>query len=308
MDAKYGMANHLDSIRREANITVADFCDGICSERQYSRYLNGSQQIRQEKLNAFCERLGLSPQGFYRSYYLDESRDYKMVVELFETLYSYDLPRIKLKLDELEKYNFTYHYAERLYKFCIYRYQYMSKQVPMSHSLAQYSELIDYPNMMNKKHVTFIDVVTLIEIARTAGLAKKDITPLEFLYDILVKEDKMYVSSDEAYMLPTIYYIVAQFYGSLGNHDKSIMICDKGIDYHHKIRSNDTLASLYYFRSLGYFSKGNKEEAFKSARKCLYTHISKGDMRRYKITCELLQKDFGVDPITYFNIDKDTEF
>ncbi len=307
MDQKHSMANHLDNIRQEAKITIANFCEGICSERQYSRYLNGSQQIRQEKLNAFCDKIGFTPQSFYRTYYQSESRDYAQAVELFGLLYQKDLTKIKAKLDELDDYEFNYNFASKLYNFSIIKYQYLTKQVPLLFSLDQYSKLIDYPNVLEKEHVTFIDLVSMVEIARTAGLGKKDYTPLEYLYDFLVEDKYIYVSSDETHMMPSIYFTVAQFYGSLGDHNKCSMICDIGIAYHNKNNLSSNLSDLYYFKSLALYKLGNKDEAFRFARRCLYSQIAKGDIEEYRILSALLKKDYGIDPIEYMSIDESTK-
>ena len=60
-------AYHLDNLRRKYNITVDEFCDGICNSRLYRRYLSGERTLTHLKIISFCERLGISPSDFYYS-------------------------------------------------------------------------------------------------------------------------------------------------------------------------------------------------------------------------------------------------
>ena len=307
MQDKYTVAQHLDKLRMEANIKIADFCEDVCSERQYSRYINGSQQIRQEKLQGFLDKLHLAPSNFYQSYYHNEYAETRLVFDVYELFNDKNYDLIKEKLDKLSTYTFGFQFARRLYEFCVIRYQYRTNKAPLLHLLNQYKELVGYPGMMKKTRFNFLDIVSLVEIARLGGLASKDYEPLEFLHSILINEDKMILSTDEKSLIAYVYFIVAQFLGKLGDNERCLNVCDKGIDLFNSTGKSYGLSSLYYFKSLVLFNTGHKEEAYRFARRSLYTDIATNNLDRYYHMSKILKKDFGIDPIEYVNINKDTK-
>ena len=72
---------HLDSIRIKKKVTVEKMCNGICSDRQYRKYLSGINNISDQKIMDFCNNLSISPRDFYYSLNEKDLYEYQEIRE-----------------------------------------------------------------------------------------------------------------------------------------------------------------------------------------------------------------------------------
>lgn len=296
---------HIDELRRQSSMKIPDFCDDICSERQYSRYMNGSNLMPQDKLIAFCDKLGLSPHEFYHSYYSHDSEDYKLSSTLFYSLVRKDYKNVQEQIDLLFDHQFINNQAEELFNYCLIRYQHETRSITRYYALDKYSGIIDYPNCLEKKLFNMIDIVCLLSIAFIEYDTKK-YNSLEFLTNLLLQGGLIYISSNTKDVLPSIYAAVSRLYGMLKDNEKELEISNKGIEYSLSINNNAALEQLYYYNSLAHYRLGSKDKAFDSARNCLITILSKKNYGYFEYMIDLMHKDFNIDPYTLLNIDKYT--
>ncbi|MFK5883477.1 MAG: helix-turn-helix domain-containing protein, partial [Candidatus Izemoplasma sp.] len=83
----------LDDIRRQKKITITNLCDGICSDRQYRRYMSGEHLLSQEKIYTFCEKLGISPGDFFYASLSKDKFDYRELYTLYSFLLSHQFDK-----------------------------------------------------------------------------------------------------------------------------------------------------------------------------------------------------------------------
>ena len=299
------IAYHIDELRRQSSIIIIDFCHGICSERQYSRYMNGSKNIPQKKLIEFCNKLGFSPDEFFHSYFINDSKDYNLSSSLFYTLVKKDYFSVKEQLDILSKHKFINIQAEELFNYCLIRCQHETKRITKYYALDKYSSIIDYPNCLKKKQFNMIDIVCLLSITVIEFESKK-YTSLEFLTNLLLQEKLIYLSSNSKDVLPSIYAAVSKLYGMLRNNEKELEISNRGIQYSLSINNNATLEQLYYYNSLALYRLGDKEKAFDSARNCLVTILSKQNYNFFEYMIGVMNNDFKINSYTFLHIDEHT--
>ncbi len=301
-DSNQNLFYHLDDLRIDSGISIADFCDGICDRRQYSRYKNGTQEVSLKNITKFYEKLGFSQIEFYYSFYNSEASDYQKVLRLFYSLMDQDYKKAKDLIIALEKTGIQGERSQRFFDYCILLMNYETKKVSSSHTYELMQRLIDYPNCLSKTHFDFIDMSALRIISKIE-FETKTYTALEFLYNSLLDMKFIYVSSEDRNILSSIYSNVARQYGMLDELEKVLAITDLGIKFCISINSMVQLEHLYYYKSLAHYKMGNHDDAFICARKSLAIVYAKNNKERLNQFTNVMTKDFGFDASKLFNSD-----
>ncbi len=285
---------HIDDLRRNRGIRVEDFVQDICSDRQYRRYLNGSNVIPQDKLILFIGKLGLTTSEFYNSFYKIEESISKKIRDIYVSVVKGELELAQKLYDEIKK---PIKISQENYTFFKLSEVILDLKHDKLTSLQAYDileELIDYPKCLSKNEFTFVEVASLQKMFQIKA-TYRDYSLIEILYDILIKADYLYLSSDKRYLFPRLYTTTGKYLGILGNIEESVKVALEGIDYSIKIRDMDSLEKLYYIVSLGYQKLGRVDEAYLFAQKCIATCVAKGDEKLVEKYNNFFRKEQGFE-------------
>ena len=285
---------HLDNLRRKSSIKVKDFCENICSDRHYRRYLSGENYISQEKLLQFTKKLNISTYEFYNSFYNFKGTEYHKVSELYALISKRKFVEATDLFKILNKKKMTSQQTKEFFEYCAILLNYHNKTITNSNALDRYRKLIDYPNCTNKDDFTFMEISVIDKIALLCS-EHQDYVPTDFLFDILYNKKINYVSSNTRYYLPSIYSNVAMIYGMKGDIQKSIDIAIDGISYSLRIGDNSSLINLYYLVSYGYKLIGSSTLAEEYATYCISTCISKKDDQSFIKFNNLFKREQGFE-------------
>ena len=77
---------YIEYLRKESKISRTDFCEGICSDRQYRKYINGESIMKQDKLLLFCKKLGFTIEQFYFSFNEYDKEETKIVMKFYNAV------------------------------------------------------------------------------------------------------------------------------------------------------------------------------------------------------------------------------
>jgi len=268
---------HLDYLRRLEKIKTEKFVEGVCSDRQWRRYLNGSHIIPQTKLTLICNKLGITMSEFEVSFLKREESTNKNLIQFEKAINSFDTNKANVIKSSLDITSMDSN-EKKFYEYCMILYEHIINKAADHYIIDKYSKLINFPFNKTKTMFTYLEVCCLNRIAKIERKFQK-FDALEVLYDILLSDNKIYLSSNNRYYLPTIYHTVTKSLWFKGDIDNSLRMTQKGISYSLGISDNKTLAGLYYIESYILDTMNRKNEAYEAAKKCIATCISKGDYK-----------------------------
>lgn len=290
---------HIDELRRESKIKVIDFCSGICSDRQYRRYLSGEQIVTQGNLIMFCEKIGLSPNDFYSSFYRKDAQENSKVTKIYNAIEAFNYSEVDILIKKLRNHKFLNKQSNKFYNFCLIKYNLLTNKITKVVAYDQYSDLVNYPSCLDKNTFDFVDIISIHRIAHLEYESGKD-KALQFLYRILFDRKLVYVSSDTSYILPAIYNGVTKILAMKELYVEGLKISSIGIDYCIMITDFHSLSNLYYGKSMMLMKLGRINEALEEAKKCLATAIAKNSEYEIDLFVRLLKKDFKINPMDLF--------
>lgn len=259
---------HLDYLRRISNLGIESFVEGICSPRQYHRYLNGTSHIPYDTFSKLCKRLDLSVNEFNFSFQSLGNSEFDDVRVFYSALCNRDKTKSEQSFNKLKNHNFNNDEAMRFFQFCETFYNQLYGYITKFTAFDRYVKLINYKNFEEKSIYTFMDGLCLIEIASLEmELGKTD--AITYLHEMLSDRKSRYVSSNTRYVLPQLYVRISKMYGINNQLDKSLEIAKEGVIYSLSINDMSTLEFLYYFIFLCNLKLKNLDEAKIYKQKCL---------------------------------------
>lgn len=285
---------HIDYLRSLNQITITDFCKDICDTRTYRRYKSNERTPSQDILNSFCEKLGLTQDEFYRSYHIGDKYDYNEITKLYMSIGNGDLQTAEKLIIDLNRRGVKSRESYRFLKLCnsLFDLKSMNPSYPLI--LNDLKELINYPKCLEKSMFTFIEIVALNEIGYVKSIYNNDITVIEKLYEVLLKDDMVSLSTNNRYFMGPIYESISIAYGKRGEFLKSYTIALEGIKRMISLKDSRGLHNLYYLASLGMFKDGKKNEAMELAKKCIATCIANNDEKTLEKMSNLFLKEQGI--------------
>ena len=117
-DNSVNYALFIDKLRRDARISIIDFCEGICSDRQYRRYINGNQLITQINIRLFSQKLGLVISDFYYSYHKQDNEESQKVNAIHKDIINGRFNDAKYGISQMENHKFLSVQSKRFFRFC----------------------------------------------------------------------------------------------------------------------------------------------------------------------------------------------
>ncbi len=281
MDIQTKYILHLDELRKEAKIKLSAFYKNIVDERTYRRYRKGDTKPSQEILLAFFDRLGLSHDEFYNSFYKSDQLDYNRIGRLFALITNNRLNEAYEELKILNSKRLITNESKRFLELCNIFYEIYSPNPSYPQILNNLRKLIDYPKCTNKKLFSFTELAAIRQIAVIQSKYKK-YEDANIFYKILTTEGFMSLTTNNRYFLGPYYASLSQIYGEKGDLELSLEVAEKGIDFSLKNKDHRSLPKLYYFASLCNFRLGLKETAFELAKKSIAICIATGDTATFK--------------------------
>ncbi len=288
---------HLDNIRIKRGMTVEQLTEGICTDRQYRRYVSGDSVLRLDMLNKFCDKLNIGINDFFYSLVQKDHLVYTDLVAAYRALNNnqFDLcidilKKINVDLLDLSNKNF--------YDFIYLKLQHVKKELSDINVMSKLIESNIYDNLFKTEIYDFIDILYIDLISQIEVKTKKK-DAFNLLVKLLNAPEDMYISTENKFLLPPIFANTSIILGRLNEIDESLAVAKRGIEFCLNQKLSHALPNLYYVEMLGYRANDRKEEMYVSAVKCLSSCIA-NNMHLYKIFYDLIKSDLGIDPLDLF--------
>lgn len=292
---------HLDVIRQKKNIKVVDLCDGICSDRQYRKYLSGTNNISDSRIIQFCNKMGVSSRDFYYTLNISDLNDFIHIKEIYWSLVNKNykntqslISKSKIKTEHLSNQN------QRLYNYCLIRNEYSTNNISDNDTINRIAKLIDFKAKELIKVFDFVDILLLLLVAEIEVKSQKTDT-LYVLTALLKTNQVLYLSPDSRELISPIYSNVCIMLGRLSKYEDILDINKAGIEFCLKYSFSKSLTRLYYTRAIALKKLDRSEESEEYAVKCLFNSLSLNNNEDYFKFSQCIMKDFDKTNLTIIN-------
>ncbi len=297
LDQSLLQSYHLDNIRIKRGMTVEHLTEGICTDRQYRRYVSGDSILRLDMLNKFCDKLNIGINDFFYSLVQKDHLIYTELVSAYRALNNKNFDQCidilkEIDVDSLDLSN------KNFYDFIYLKLQHEKKVISDINVMSKLIESKIYENLFKTEIYDFIDILYIHLISQIEVKTKKK-DAFNLLIKLLDVPEHIYISTENKFMLPPIFANTSIILGRLNEVDESLAIATRGIEFCLNHKLSHALPNLYYVQMLGFRATNRKEEMYVSAVKCLSSCIAT-DMNLYQTFYDLIKKDLGIDPSQLF--------
>jgi hypothetical protein len=289
---------HLDDIRRNRKINVIEFCNDICTERQYRRYLSGENQLSQKNLSLFIEKLNMTDMDFYNSFHRHDEDEYLKISRIYNHINNEKYDKAYDEVDSLKNKKFLGKLSHDFYKFCIILLHHNSGDYSDMYAIDLFAKLINYPQCLEKKSFNFVEIVCLNKIVFISSKYGK-FEASDKLLAVVMNEEFRYLSSNNRFVLPGVYTNLAIAFGRKGDYNTSSMLCNTGIKF--SLQTNDTsaLIQLYYMRALNKYYQGDRSDFLSDVMLSLYSTLVTDNPAQFNHYSKMCQEDFNLEISSY---------
>mgnify|MGYP002640451748 CR=1 FL=1 len=288
----------LDKLRDERNITITDFCDGICSRSNYSRYLNHEQKIPYDILEQLSAKLGLSIMHILRDY--NDTNTLKQEMnQLLVYVQNKDMNQIKKVLDDIDLNDVMDSYYYQMYTYALYKYQYLTKKINYQAFYQKLHDIVEYIFNHDNPEPNSFDYIILHQLA-TLEVTYDDLSSktIMILKDILQNSLFNTIHSENAnFHLPT-FMVVAKHLAIKKDYDSAMNIVDQAIKLSLKYDAFIILDSAYYLKGILELIDEHLDQAMRYYKLCLYVALGKQDKSIFDFYKRVILKDLdglGID-------------
>lgn len=293
----------IDELRKENNITVESFCDDICSVRQYWRYLNGSNLCPPSKVTSLLVKLNMTYNEFYNYFYIKSHSEQVKLDKLYNHIFCNEYVYANNMINKLHRVNLSTFETQQFYDLCKHLFQVEFSDYSLSSKIEKHSKYINYPQILDKEFIGFIELNVLAKIAKHESIVGES-RCTNYLYKIY-KTRSFYISSNNRYVIPALLVQLSKIFGKLNDFEKSYDIANEGILYSINNYDSKALSSLYYLSALCEFKLGMRDKFDVNLVKCLATSISNGDNTTFQHYLKLIKKVFLIEESNLlFSIEK----
>lgn len=288
----------LDKIRDERNITITDFCEGICSRSNYARYLNYKQKIPYDVLEQLSAKLGLSLMHVLRDYNNNNNNNLKIQMnQLLVYVQNKDINQIKKLLDTIDLNSVMDSYYYQMYTYAFYKYQYLTRETNYQDYYQKLHDIVEYIFNHDTPEPNSFDYIILHQLA-TLEVTYDDLPDktLTILKDTLQNKTIHTIHSENAnFHLPT-FMVVAKHLAIKKDYVSSMNIVNQAIKLSLEFDASIILDSAYYLKGILELIQEDIDKAVHYYKLCLYTALSKQDKSLFVFYKKIILKDLdGLD-------------
>lgn len=197
----------LEKIRIDRNLSVADICDGIISERTYYRYLHSNGEMRCDIFAKLAQRLDLSSVEIVKYAFYFHKKDPGITKFIFRlhTRHFVDIEPIYQSILNHHEENLPLRY---LLDACLKKYEYIISKITKANYISALEKIVEISNPNENNNI----FVLLTRVLYFEAAPDNNHYSAEFLAQTLLKVD---------FRMSVMFYIIALdclIYSNLGNN------------------------------------------------------------------------------------------
>ena len=286
----------LDKIRDERRMTITNFCEGICSRSNYSRYLNHEQKVPYDVLEQLCTKLGLSIMHILRDYSNSNTLNQEMN-QLLMYVQNGEIKQIKESLDTIDLNCVMDSYYYQIYSYALYKYQYLTKEINYQRYYQKLQDMLEYIFNKDTYEPNSFEYIILHQLA-TLEVTYDDLSDktIMILKSILQNNSSNTIHLENAnFHLPS-YTLVAKHLAINKDYQSAMNIVNQAIKLSLEFDAFIILDSAYYLKGILELIKEDIDNAIHYYKLCLYTALSKQGQSLFDFYKKIILKDLdGID-------------
>jgi len=287
---------HLDTIRKKKNITIAKLCKDICNVRQYSKYKSGENNISELRLVQLLESMNVSTRDFYFTLHEKDTEDYNKIKGIYSSIANGNYLEAKKMLDVDINQPFLSIQNTRLLEYCRIRYLYDSKKNLPFYTVDLIKKHINVSDISKTEVFDFVDILFLLLLAKIEVTVHKTET-LDILIKILKNPEMLYFSPEKRDLVAPIYSNVCVMLGKLGRYEEMLVINSLGIDFCKNYSFSRSLTKLYECRAIALNDLERFSETEEFIVKCYANSLANDTEDMTKKLYIKLVKKFNKSPV-----------
>ncbi|WP_025724651.1 helix-turn-helix domain-containing protein [Acholeplasma granularum] len=293
------LALFLEQLRVSRGLSQEDFTEGIISNRQYQRYINGSSAMPFHLLDAFSERLNIKKEILLLEFDNYASKETQLILDYFNAVSNKDLINAsKIKENINSKYIMDYTNL-MLYNFSELTETYILNKIDKIKYVSELSKLIDYPKILKKATVNTHEVVILSTLLDNVSETEK--TQIVSKLSSFLSNPNLVWTGSEIITYNVVLFRLAKYSGIIKDFERVINFCNLGIKLNFKAKYFLNLEYYYYFLALSYFELNQKELFEENLYRCFTVLEVKDNHEKTMIMADIIKRDFNVDLIEFVN-------
>lgn len=283
----------IDGIRIERGLSRIDLIDEVVSLSQYKRYLRGVAPIPNNVVIELADRLKYNITDLYSLYTKKYSKEDSQLREVYSIIQKYDYERAYLFLQDINDELLVSSFYKLFYDYMVIFTQHKLGRVSEIHVLSLYSDLIDYPNCMKNDSFNFVEISILNQIITiSSGIGNYEAANL--MFDKLTSNSFNYSSSNDATVLPALYYTLARVNFKQDNFERTNEVCELGIKTAIQYEILSGLPHLFFLNARALLRLNLENEAIISIKKCFLQLSITGNKNSFEAFLKGYNNDFDI--------------
>src|SRR5690554_970502 len=281
-------------MRVSRGISQEEFTDGIISNRQYQRYINGSSAMPFHLLDEFAERLNVKKDFLlleFDSYGVKESNN---IIAFFNAVNNGEIENAKKIQKEISPKFIMDSSNLKLYEYTLLIQNFKEKKSTLEIHVRNSKSLIDYPKILNSPAMTMVETVILVDLLDYT----KDEKEQQQIFNKIkafINNPSLVWTGSQILTYNILMFKVAKYSGLKKDFDSVIHFCNIAIKLNYKSKYFLNLDFYYYFLALAYHRKNMLSLYEENLYQC-YTALEmmKSSDKTANIRA-MAKKDFDVD-------------
>jgi len=291
------LALFLEQLRVSRGISQEDFTEGIISNRQYQRYVNGSSAMPFHLLDDFAERLNTKKDFLlleFNSYGIKESHN---IIDFLNAVNNDDIEKARKISKDIDPKYILDSTNLKFYKFAKYSLDYKEKKISQHTYFTQLIKFIDYPSILNKTALTMVETQVLSKLLDYVNESEQNriVNKIKNFID----NPSLIWTGSQIITFNILMFRMAKYSGVKKDFESVILFCNKAINLNNKSKYFLNLDYYYYFLALAYYNNQNKVLFQDNLYKCFTVLELIDSAVKTNNYVALTLKDFNIDLIDF---------
>lgn len=256
------LINYVDQLRKERKLTQEDFIQDIVSQRQYSRYKKGINDVPFDVIIKLTDKLNFSLSKVISAFELTITNEADDVVTFFNHVIRKNLVQARQLDAHLRNKTFIKQTLRSYYKIAKLLLNYQEKDIDKDTLLKALKKELKYPRILDKTPLSDYEIYALGLIMQY----DKDAIPS--ILDTLLTIDRLkkFVDIKDPYMVLLNQFFIIKNLGRLKRYEDVITYAEETIQFCNTHYLTYLLDKFYYYKALAYYYLQN-QDAFEDVLK-----------------------------------------
>lgn len=288
------LVNYIDQLRQDRNLTQESFIDGIVSQRQYSRYKKGINDVPFDIIIKLTDRLSFPLSKVMSAFELSIANEINDVIDFFNYVVRNNVVEAH-KLDaHLKNKTFINKTLSSYYKIAQCLLNYKEETIDTNTLLEELKKELKYPQILDKPTLSDYEIYALGLIMQY----EKEEIPIILEKLLTINRLNKFVDVKDPYMILLNQFFIIKNLGRLKRFEDVITYADQTIKFCTKHYINYMLENLHYYKALGHYYL-KQQTLFETALRDTILETLRKPKEKQDRLFAMIEKDTKINPKTF---------